>query len=196
MSGRVSKRSRHPQTVRADALYRSILQSGVATMPCTFCFNNNLSCVVQQGSLRCAECTRSKRSCDGVDIVAPCELLASVSWRCLFLTIPVLNNLEEQRRLEAAEEETEEQLAALNAKLARIRRQKRLARQRGSQLFARGAQEEDRDVQAAHHSPNAGQSEPAVQPPLDWSSIDWSSLGTLDSAGGNPGVLSGSSPSA
>ncbi|KAK4651770.1 hypothetical protein QC762_0096130 [Podospora pseudocomata] len=54
--------------------------------------------------------------------------------------------MEEQDRLEREEQELEDQLAQLTAKLIRVKRTRRSLRAREERLFARGIQEEDAQV--------------------------------------------------
>lgn len=53
------------------------------------------------------------------------------------------SNLAEQKRLDEDIEKAEERLNEILSRLARLRRQRRVARERGSELFRRGMREVD-----------------------------------------------------
>jgi hypothetical protein len=112
--------------IRAD----SIEQFGFSVMPCTRCKAKKVECKMLEGSRKCQTCTRLGRVCDsnGVPLLSLSRMVS------------------EDRRLEKEEEEAEEaflvQQAKLNeslARLTRLRRQRRLLRQKGERLAAEAA---------------------------------------------------------
>lgn len=135
MSGRIEKpKSRKTQS--RLALASAIELSGTATeMPCTRCFRQNLACKMDEKSSRCAECVRVGRSCDGT-----------------FVASSLTRLLAQQRKLEAEEADAEEalfllqtQLSTAVGRLARLRRMKKVVKEKSSEAFRRGMQELDEE---------------------------------------------------
>ena len=92
--------------------------------------------------------------------------------------------LSEQKRVEQEEADAEEALFVLQTqlqtavgRLARLRRQKRVLKERGSELFRRGMQsldemeEEDRRIQASEDFVVSDVRSLGVNVPFDWSSL-------------------------
>ena len=138
MSNRVSKPQRSRKTEERLALASFIEKNGVDSMPCSSCFRANLPCRFATGSSRCAECTRKGRSCDGSSVASSLTKL-----------------LNDQAKLEREEAETEKELFVLQTqlqtmvgRLARLRRQKKVLRDRGAEMFLRGVQSLD-ELEAA-----------------------------------------------
>lgn len=135
--------------------------------------------------------------------------------RFLVLTLGVsvvTRVLAEQKRIEDAEVETEEALLALQTqlqttvgRLARLRRQKRLLKERGSELFRRGVQSmdeldsenrrvEEEALRVTSHTQSLG-----AEVPMDWNSlgldlsdVDLEALGGLGSANETAEQVAGS----
>ncbi|KAK4095871.1 hypothetical protein N658DRAFT_502222 [Parathielavia hyrcaniae] len=140
-------------------------------MPCSWCFRRNLACRMAAGSSRCSECVRRGRSCDGSSVASALTKLMS-----------------EQKRVEEEEADAEETLFVLQTqlqtavgRLARLRRQKRFLKERGSELFRRGVQsleeleEEDRRLEASEARVTADiQSFGIPDPSTDWSAFSLS----------------------
>ncbi|KAK4181967.1 hypothetical protein QBC35DRAFT_510809 [Podospora australis] len=90
-------------------------------MPCTNCFRNGRSCVIDASSVRCKECIDRKVSCDGKDFAAA-----------------LIRSIEETRRLAEEEEKLRAELLAVNSRLLSIASRKRATRERADELFRRG----------------------------------------------------------
>lgn len=166
MTDRVRKRQSKKSQERA-ALASFIDSSGVETMPCSWCFKRNLACRISQGSSRCGECVRRGRSCDGSSVASALTKIMS-----------------EQRRVEQEEADAEESLFVLQTqlqtavgRLARLRRQKRVLKERGSELFRRGMrsldemEEEDRRIQSSMDFVASDVRSLGADVPFDWSSL-------------------------
>ncbi|KAK4170592.1 hypothetical protein QBC36DRAFT_341594 [Triangularia setosa] len=184
MSHRVQKK-RHRKTDQATALSISIRERGCEIMPCTRCFTLDLSCFLAQGSTRCSECVRLKIPCDGTDVGSA-----------------LARNLEVQQELEKEEEELENQLSSLAARLARIKRTRRSLRDRETQLFNRGMMEEEAQLLAFSPPGPSTQTAPSVPhvapPPEHDSFFDWTSVPPgwpdQDFANGSAAFAGGTAP--
>lgn len=173
MSSRLDLKSR--QTRARLALAADVESRGSVTeMPCTRCFRNNLACIMSEGSSRCSECIRVARSCDGTFVASSLTKLA-----------------QQQKKLEDEEQEAEEALfliqtqlsTALN-RLARLRRMKKVVKEKRSEAFRRGMKELD-EVDAAEQWVQDDLQSLVQVPPDDF---DWASVG-LD-----PSLLAGEIP--
>lgn len=172
MSGRIEK-SKSAKTRARLALADHIAESGETTeMPCTRCFRQNLACVMHEDSSRCSECVRVGRSCDGT-----------------FVASTLTKLLSQQKKIEAEEAEAEEALfilqtqmsTALN-RLARLRRMKKVAKEKSSEAFRRGMQELDSEDRIAPAESIARQEEYCRDELLQATGVavddfDWSSVG-------------------
>lgn len=106
MSGRIEK-SRAKKTRERSILFDSISLLGVsADMPCTHCFKNKKACRMVERSSRCQECVRRGRQCDGVLVASSLERLLS-----------------QQRKLEAEEDEANDNLGTLYEKMTELQSQ-------------------------------------------------------------------------
>ena len=123
-----------------------------------------------EDSKRCARCVELGRSCDGTLVASTLSRLSSA-----------------HRKLENDEQEAEEalfvlqtQLAAALSRLNRVRRMKRVVKEKRSEAFRRGMKELDDEAAAAPPSPPSDPFlEEVLQAPVE--SFDWSSAG-LDPA--------------
>jgi len=167
-------------------------------MPCSRCFKNNLPCRIEKNkSDRCAECTRLGRVCDGSSVASALTRL-----------------LADQERLELEEEKAEKELFVLQTKLqtmmnrlVRLRRQKRILKDRGAEMFRRGmvgleeVEAEERRVAAeadfvAQDVSSLGVTGPdlgsfgldlPIDPSFDWEALFQSPVvGTPPTASGTP----------
>lgn len=144
MSGRIEKSKSRKTQNRLD-LAVAIESSGrTSEMPCTRCFRQNMACKMDERSSRCAECVRAGRSCDGNFVASSLSRL-----------------LAQQRKLEAEEEDAEEaffllqtQLSTAANRLARLRRMKKVLKEKSSEAFRRGMQELDEEDGVASSVPN------------------------------------------
>ncbi|KAJ3542073.1 hypothetical protein NM208_g4292 [Fusarium decemcellulare] len=183
-SGRVTKTAKSKKSDERSSLHRfAELNSCPAVMPCTYCFKHKVDCRFDDTgrSVRCKECIRRGRSCDGVRVASSLNKL-----------------VEQQEKLEAEEEEAGDrvlvlhnQLAELQSSLAdavsrlqRIRKIKKKVKERGADLFERGMQELDREDNVL----------PALESHESWvvrdlqslgvpNEVDWSGLGLGDGFG-------------
>ncbi|KAK4643720.1 hypothetical protein QC761_0070780 [Podospora bellae-mahoneyi] len=92
--------------------------------------------------------------------------------------------MEEQDRLEREEQELEDQLSQLTAKLIRVKRTRRSLRDREERLFARGIQEEDARV-AQSAVPPSGSPGASAQPNAAQDTVLWTSQALDPSLGLN-----------
>lgn len=81
--------------------------------------------------------------------------------------------MEEQDRLEREEQELEDQLSQLTAKLIRVKRTRRSLRAREERLFARGIQEDQVAQSAAAALPDSSPGAPA-RPDAAQDTVPWS----------------------
>ncbi|KAK4107657.1 hypothetical protein N656DRAFT_785137 [Canariomyces notabilis] len=134
-------------------------------MPCSWCFKRTVPCRMAASSSRCAECVRRGRSCDGSSVASALTKLMS-----------------EQKRVEDQEADAEEELFVLQTqlqtvvgRLARLRRQKRFLKERGSELLRRGLQSLDElEGELESLETNATTDAHSLGVPA---SVDWSSFG-------------------
>ncbi|OHW97239.1 hypothetical protein CSPAE12_04085 [Colletotrichum incanum] len=178
-------------------------RSVVADMPCTRCFRAKTACRFGEGSSRCRSCIEAKKPCDGV-------LVAS--------TLQKLNAQQKEwdEKEEAAGEELlrlHEELARLQSlmataagRLSRIRKTRKLVRERQAETFRRGMQEVDESdaLESALDAHERGMVEELqfMQVPndVDWSLYglgdEFSDLGPLVQASGSKVSASRGSPGA
>ncbi|KAL6352288.1 hypothetical protein LRP88_00600 [Fusarium phalaenopsidis] len=164
------KRTSLRKLSEAQGLSAYIEAFGSEIMPCTRCFRQGLSCkVVSDRSNRCSNCVDAKVVCDGAGVAS-------------FLA----KNIRERKRLEGEEAEAEAALEEAMAKLARIRKQKRLLKARGDEAFERGlrALEESGELREESSAVVEAHSFGAID------LIDWNAVGldepVLGVVGGSP----------
>lgn len=106
-------------------LARKIESCGLEMIPCSRCRKQNRKCVVdKESSARCAECVRSKCSCD----------VKSDSWETNVPSVGDWESIAKQKeRLEEQEEEA-------MAKILRLRKQRKLLLRREAEMAKRGLQ--------------------------------------------------------
>ena len=203
MSGRVNKsafKRANPlsqrKTSQRDSLLAAVLSSNPIDMaPCSYCERRHLECKVSDSdSSRCSSCIRHNRSQCDVSGLSP-EQLQKVASQHRKLEL----------ELEAAEEEAEKVISETNAKLRRLRRQKRMWYEKMMKAVSRGIdnleeleklETEERRVENARP---AGSAEALVDPKvvsdLDWSGMDVSGDFNWDAilAGASVGVSKNSS---
>ena len=110
----------HTSSSRRLLLYETIRSVGSTDMdPCSRCRRLNLSCVTSPVSTNCAECVRSKQSCDH-------ERLSAENIRRLFA---------EKARLESEVKRAAEERRAAQEKEDRLRSQVDLVQFRARRLF-------------------------------------------------------------
>jgi len=117
---RVSKPSQRSKKVeQRDSLLSSILQNAVNMRPCSFCESQGLeSCEASvQDSNRCFECVRQQRS--------KCDVFE-------------LNNSKDLLHISAQHQKLEDEIEELEEKLMRLRKQKRMWREKMSRAIRRG----------------------------------------------------------
>jgi hypothetical protein len=178
------------------ALARRIENTGFDMAPCSSCEKEGRKCVMDTAlSSRCAECVRRKRSCDGL----------SDAWT---KNVPSQNDWMAIERQENALEEQEERAAAAAqeamARVARLRKQRQLLKNRKLEMSRRGLkylEELDAAEEAAIRENEARVIEKS--PPLITDSVDLSQVlgvsdfdpsfwATVDFGGGMPQASQGS----
>lgn len=181
--------SKHTKIKERIALADKIKSSGIEMLPCARCDKRALPCLVSGDSSRCSECVRAGQKCD---ISGP----SVADWERL---------RKEEERLEREQELAEQAIlqahqaaiAAL-ARSQRLKKQRALLKQRGSEMIRRGAATLDElDDLEAKEKENAellthAQSVPlpasASEVAVDPSFLSDSFWGDLDFAGGTPAV--------
>jgi hypothetical protein len=161
MSGRVSK-SPSAKTLQRNSLARRIEETGYEIMPCTNCFRNRRVCRMSDASSRCSECAKRGRVCDGTFVASALTRTAAA-----------------QKKVESDIEKAELELETTLARLARLRRQRKILSDKTSELFSRGMRELDEEdgirsqeqaILDEQHAVGEAQSFGAMGL-LDWSSI-------------------------
>ncbi|KAI0388505.1 hypothetical protein F5Y17DRAFT_452579 [Xylariaceae sp. FL0594] len=120
------------------ALLELFNTAGVEVMPCARCSKKSLKCVASEASSRCKECVIACRSCDGMGIsLAAANKLA--------LALKKINQEEEEAEddLERVSESLIQAQKVANERLARLaplRKQKRLLKERANEMISRGVQ--------------------------------------------------------
>jgi hypothetical protein len=212
MSSRVEKsraKSKSKSEQRARLAASIDLVGLVVEMPCSWCFEKKLDCKMMEGVTRCAECVRRGRSCDGLGVPFDARTCPS-PFLCFALVLTCLlveKVLAESRRLDREEDEATEilshtqsrlgvlrseladlegQSSASVARLARIRKQRRLLVSKGAKMVNRGIanldlleEEEDRE----HHVHSSSWAAPPPSSPGDSLAafgLDLSGAGVLD----------------
>jgi len=112
------------------ALADRINRTGIEMLACTHCTRSDKLCIVAPAeSKRCSECVRLKRKCDvnrdEDSVTGP----SPGDWRKL---------AEAEDRLENETEKAETEMAELAARLARLRKQRKLLKRRGGEMLRRG----------------------------------------------------------
>ena len=120
MSNRISKRAKpisQRKTSERDALLAAVLSTDSVEMaPCSYCERRQLECIVSENDFfRCSSCIRHNRSQCDVSGLSPDQLQKVAA-----------QHRELEIELEAAEKEAERVITETNAKLRRLRRQKRM----------------------------------------------------------------------
>lgn len=153
MSSRISKSVSKKEEERR-LLAESVRLSGEpAVMPCSSCFKHSRTCLMAPGSARCSECISRGRSCNGTKVASSRRLFSSL---CFFwvLTRVVKTLISQEKKLEAEEESTgddlvklQQEMAVMQARLAttigrlsRIRATKKRVKERRESEFRRGIQ--------------------------------------------------------
>ena len=182
MSGRINKsvsQRAKPLSQRKisqrDSLLAAVLSSNPIDMaPCSYCERRQLECKVSDSdSSRCSSCIRHNRSQCDVSGLNPEQLQKVAS---------------QHRKLELELEAAEEEADAVNARLRRLRRQKRVWYEKMMKAVSRGIdnleeleklEAEERRAENARPAGSAEASvDPEVVPDFDWSGMDMS--GDLD----------------
>lgn len=142
---------------------------------CVRCASKSVKCLVLAGHPKCSECTRAGRAC------VRGEFSASAFTRMS----------QEADRLVQEEELVEEQLSVLNARLARLRKQKKSLRERSLEMARRGFESIDemeeadrreaaqvRGAEEARAAEAAAAEEPRAVPEggFAWSPVEFSGL--------------------
>lgn len=181
------------KTSERYALARKIETHGSEMPPCSLCVKQNRKCVVDnEWSARCAECVRSKASCDVKPDVWQSNVPSSSDWESI------------ARQKERLEEQEEEAMA----KILRLRKQRKLLIRREAEMAKRGLKfldeldaAEERERQEAEKrpllpSPPSGAAAPGTGPdpfstfdPAAFSPSYWLVQG---GDGGTPPVAPGS----
>jgi hypothetical protein len=162
------------QTRNRLSLAAAVDSSGfLAEMPCTRCFRQNKVCRIGNKSSRCSECIRAGRSCDGTAVASSLTRL-----------------LTQQKKLEVEEVEAEEalfvlqtQLATAVNRLARLRRMKKVLREKSSETFRRGMQELDAEDGVVSVDLQEQRVVGDIQSFGVSGDVDWASLGLGDDFG-------------
>src|SRR3954471_5785669 len=119
-NSRIAKPSRRSQKAeQRDSLLFSILQNAVVMPCCSFCDSRGIeTCEVSvQDSSRCAECVRQQRS--------KCDVLE-------------LNNSKDLLHISTQHQKLEDEIEELEEKLLRLRKQKRMWREKMPRAIRRG----------------------------------------------------------
>ena len=114
-----SSRQQKSELVRkkkeCDSLSRRVKAHGVVMVPCSYCAQNDLSCIGSKDSTRCSNCISAKAICD----LTP---FTSKQWEDLE---------KEERRLQQEEEEA-------MAKILRLRKQQRRLKTKAKDMLRQG----------------------------------------------------------
>ncbi|KAI5925003.1 hypothetical protein F4810DRAFT_107328 [Camillea tinctor] len=203
----MSSRITSTRTKQLRKLVERIERTGYLNdMPCGFCLDNNLKCVVS-GSVRsrkCSECVRRARVCEGVpldalsrlerheDKLSTDELRAEGSY---LEKQQELNRLRDEAREAASRvQQAEAEVSEALSRLFRLRRQRDLMKEKGLRLVASGLEsmdelEELERLEREHGAAEALQSDPAVEAflsSLDVAQLD-QSIFRNDAVLGDPG---------
>lgn len=193
MSGRVSKmrsRIKPSKTDQRDSLLSAVLSAAIPEMArCSYCEGRNLVCRLSEtDSSRCSSCINSNQANCDVRGLSPEQLnRVAAQYRKLEL------------ELEAAEEEAEVVINQANAKLRRLRKQKRMWYEKMMKAVSRGVDnlEELERLEAEESRATAEAQSLGVGDAVEWSAagfpdtvdpnFDWSVF-----LSGPPVVASGS----
>jgi hypothetical protein len=194
MSDGVARKGSRKSSERADLAAAIDLNGSVADMPCSFCFKRKISCRMAEESSRCSECIRRGRSCDGTLVASSLKRLVAQQQK---LEAEEEEAGDEFMSLQAQLSELQSQLAQAASRLARLRKIRRKAKERSSELLRRGVQgldEEDgfeKIVDAHEHWVVKDLESLGVPEDVDWVALglgeEFADLGSLHgNAVGNP----------